>query len=736
VKATAMKARTVIVGSFLILALLTTIFILSDDEIFAPKQVPSMAIDHPAPCVVTGTPGNESRAFMTQSGAIQVGRDIPCLFLWAYDDATGREYYPGKENTAVSLPEGYLPFPKIRWRVVENLEIEAELTPLIKGVEPPQDSQDTFYSLKVTFYNPGDKERKIKVFFGLSKNGLNGDSIPYKSLIIEGNIVRADNRTVMRLPRAPDFFGDDEAAVKNLEANADSTGINTKATFGYDFKLRGVTGDFARVAPVETLFFLIPAEPDTPFPAHKEVEKRIVDTILYWREESGLNRIVFNIPNRALLDAFRTAVFTLLLEWEGEKSSVSGVGKKQDSGEKDGALIHEELSADTAFAAMALDRAGFSEVSRRLLDSLMKQQQKNGNFPIKEIRAIKVHGLILYALADHFRFTRDEAWVKKIYPAAKRAASYLISSLDEEIYSDNCWAVHALMSARLLASVAADDKGRDQFRNEAKTRQDSIDAMINLLAQNKKGVHIPGSDNGKLDYDQILGQAAFLWPEPLVDTQKSLIPRSFIHYWKRSFAATEGGFKRTEDDDMFLSDGMEMALPLILLNERDKAVKVLEFIVNQKSSNRILTWPEFWKGDEKNNNHIESDPRCWKPSPRAAALFVICFRSLFLFEKHDRLVLGQGLIEDWFENQDYLEVEGGLTYFGPVSYKLSTKKWISQMRLYSNVDPANGLYVAPPVPAIHPWSEVDGKKLKTPHDYERTGLFRIPPEAKAIIIHW
>lgn len=277
------------------------------------QHVPEQLLETHSPETRTGIPGIDAHAYLSAGGAVRASG--PAFRFWLEDPASGAVAFPGADSV-VSLWEGYLPIPKVRWSAPWGMEAEVELSALLEGREPAQRLEDSFFLVIVRLFNPGGGPRKVRLMVGGPKAGL------------EGDVVLAGGEPAMRLERVPD------AHLESASATA----------FAFDLEVEGVSGSFAHAASVARLGFLMPAVPGSPLPARDEVEERYRRTRIYWLHGSGLEKPSFKVPHREYVDAYRRAVVTLLFD--------------QSRGD------------DAALAAVALNRVGRFEEARKVLDRI------------------------------------------------------------------------------------------------------------------------------------------------------------------------------------------------------------------------------------------------------------------------------------------------------------------------------------------------------------------------------
>jgi hypothetical protein len=91
----------------------------------------------------------------------------------------------------------------------------------------------------------------------------------------------------------------------------------------------------------------------------------------------------------------------------------------------DGAGFYEAIFGySAALYANALDLWGYAAEAERYLETLLQHQQPDGLYT--ENFGLPDNGALLWALAEHHRLTGDDAWLRRVAPAMKAAADWVI----------------------------------------------------------------------------------------------------------------------------------------------------------------------------------------------------------------------------------------------------------------------------------------------------------------------
>ncbi|MFH1999064.1 MAG: hypothetical protein ABIK28_05240, partial [Planctomycetota bacterium] len=701
--------------------------------------VPPKIVHFNSSFVETGVPGNPSRAFFSTTGAVQVGYASPVIHTWLYDPDSDRVIFPDDEGGTFSLADGCLPLPKIRWSISASSEAEVELLPLFRDAELPHSEEGAFYCLKYRFYNPAEEVHNIKLVIGLSPLSLTGDQSGHPKIRVEGSNVLAADKTVVRLPRAPDFTGYCRAdsvvsGICTCWQLDPPTEIPTRnmAMCMFDVPLKPVGGEFAHAVPCAELSLIVSAVPGTTFPEPEAVHARCRNTQIFWRHNSGLDQPSFNMPHRGFYDAFRCALATLMLQWKGPSVDRGTDGP-----------VSEPCPADLAICSVALSRAGQYMAAQGIVDQVIAFQQPDGQILTYCPTPIRTQGIFLFAIADLYQFTQDRNWLNKVFPALKRTAEHLLDQVNElrdtgqdaegnrlfQYLPENTWAIHGLKSAALCANAAGFQDLALRLESSAKDLQERLILFFEeTVRADQPSLKIVGGHDANVQIS-IDGLSSLLWPEPLLDPHW----REVAHLYEQLLGMdSRSASNCIMERYSLLSAPVELAWPMILLHEPEWALQRLEELLNKPLIIGTFVWPHEQPGNHVSPltlNHI-------MPSCRVAAAYVIAFRMIFIHESAGVLVMAQGIPETWVDFPEGVGIRMAPTRFGSVSYTLKTVKKISELYLDSTARPPRGFALAPVLPSIKPAVEIDGKRVMEDIDFKRRQYVPIPAGTQSARVGW
>ncbi len=150
-----------------------------------------------------------------------------------------------------------------------------------------------------------------------------------------------------------------------------------------------------------------------------DYQSKVEETVQYWK--SLLGDVEFEIPEKRVDDSYRAALVHLILATRTQNGQ-----KRQGSGLPYDALFLN----DYIDMLLAYDTAGLYEFSEPNVDWLIRKQHESGMFIDVHNRGnddiVTSHGQGLFSLAYHFIATQDRAYGKRIYPAIRKGARFII----------------------------------------------------------------------------------------------------------------------------------------------------------------------------------------------------------------------------------------------------------------------------------------------------------------------
>jgi Bacterial protein of unknown function (DUF885) len=175
----------------------------------------------------------------------------------------------------------------------------------------------------------------------------------------------------------------------------------------------------------------------------EEYEGRLNEVRTFWVGRLGAG-LQLAVPETRVNDAWRAWLAYASLDVDKR----NGVLEPHD-----GAGFYEEVYGySAALYANALDLWGRHDEARAILESLLTFLTPDGLFSVNF--GLPDQGALLSALADHFEFTGDEAWLSRVAPRIIRMADWIAATRREAAAADQPLLGRGLISFRPYCDFA------------------------------------------------------------------------------------------------------------------------------------------------------------------------------------------------------------------------------------------------------------------------------------------
>ena len=643
----------------------------------------------PAGWTMAGRESGVSEALMSEEGTIQPGNRTAGLSFMIRLAESGRVYAPQKDGASLRLLSGgglpQCPAPVCRWRTGPGLVVES--SHLVLGAGPGPDER-TVGLAALTVENLGDKPLELEAAALVRPFGVRGPAW-VKRIEAKGRDLYLEGRPFLRALEEPESFhaleiGDREASEallgKDLPPASSCESAMGLAEGIWAFKARVPAGEqvtFSFLAPVNPKVF------DGNYPSSGEVPGLVRSTLEWWASRLGKVKIQCPLPD--LEPCFQASLGYIL------------VGK-------DGAQLHPGplnydnfWYRDSAYMLAALNRAGLAGAARDTVEALAGWQLPGGKFPsIVNLAGRSVgpdewdsQGQAMFSIVDHFRFTGDKEWLKGKIPVLEKSAAFLEELRSRRLgpkwkgkpeegilppsvsaedlgpgswhhYWDDFWAVLGLRAgAEAFETLGCEDPMKKAVGLAAGLLH-SVNRSVERLIAAKKIHWIPNGPEDLEGTSMARGTSPAIWPGDLYPDPGPLLYSSFDEYWKRWIEPYGGAYFH---QGRIWPYGMELAQCYVMLGERKRAWKMLQWHLAHQTLPGVYAWGEQVR--VKGNSFLSGDmPHCW-----VAADYANLARSLFVFERSTGvLVLGAGAPREWWEKG--FGIQGAPTWWGGLSYRV------------------------------------------------------------------
>lgn len=254
-----------------------------------------------------------------------------------------------------------------------------------------------------------------------------------------------------------------------------------------------------------TLEFKVPVEPPTRPSADYAAVAKATYSAQHARKIGSARRVFrrmmeVQVPDPKVEDAFYANVGNILAaRYQQDGYWIQTVNRLQ---------YHAFWLRDGAVMTNVLDLVGLSAEARENLGFFPLWQEPSGQF-ISRPEQYDGHGQALWAMGEHVRRTRSEAYAKQILPAVGRAMGWLARVRREDplgllpagtpgdnelttghMAGDNFWGVAGARAAADIARAAGDEQLAERWSAEAASYAASLDAAVRR-ASDRTGGWIP-----------------------------------------------------------------------------------------------------------------------------------------------------------------------------------------------------------------------------------------------------
>jgi hypothetical protein len=451
--------------------------------------------------------------------------------------------------------------------------------------------------------------------------------------------------------------------------------------------------------------------------SYGEERERVAE---FWRRRTGEGAQI-ETPNQTLNDFYRSHLMHVLVINDREPGADRNVARC-------GGFHYGSFPDEGCMVISDLDRRGYAAEAERCLDLYVHYQGTvglpgdyqsaegvfygGGGYEVAGYN--RNQGWVLWCLAEHYRYTRDEAWLERVAPALVKGCDWItrerqatmVGSEDEQRpidygflppgsledvtdywtwLSTNAYAYLGFRSAAdVLDEIGHPEAGRLQAEAEsygADLRAGFFEACVRSpVVPLRDGTWVPhfpprqqrrGRDFGWLR--EVLEGAAHLIYCGIIDPDEPSARWILEDYEDNLFVSDRYGYPAPDFERQWFSWGgfsMQpnlLIFPLLYLARDDvkhyQRAYFNPFAAAFYPDTRMLTEHPLptladWAGD-----HFKSSDE---------ALSTWWLRSMFVAEHDDELFVGQALPREWFEDGKHMCITRAMTHFGEMTVEFTS----------------------------------------------------------------
>ncbi|MCK5306444.1 MAG: discoidin domain-containing protein [Candidatus Omnitrophica bacterium] len=689
-----------------------------------------------------GVEGDENEALLSEDGIIEPHKRgftlEPFLYLDNPRTITTTGEVRGKlitrEDVKITqfLEKNYLPIPSVKWDY-EGVSLKVKLFTYGRAGE------SVAYA-RYTLTNSGREFISGKLFLairpfqvytpwqGFRDGGLSPIySIGYRNYVIDVNkgskiypLTKPDKFAALEgsfaIPHGTPG-GDIVSYIKDgclprKKKTKDDNG-DLSAALEYSFNLRpGESVDYFIALPLHSREPSLSAR----MPEEKirlEYERMFRERLNFW--ESRVNRIIIDIPEPAMVNTLKSNIAYSLITQDG-------------AGFQPGSRCYDKpWIRDGGMAATALLKMGLTSEVREFIDWYAGYQYEDGKVPpIIDTKAEdplweeKEKGLIeydsqgefVYTILQYYYFTKDKEFLKGKLDNVIKALEYLVYLRNQTLtpefkegppekrkyygilppsqshegywreysYWDDFWGLKGWKDGRTIFSILGRDDlavwADEEYADFKKCFYDSVRLTMDFFDID----YIPGSASLG-DCDPTSTSVAIMYCDELQNLPHPELENTFDRY----YCDLSGRFKPGAHY-CFTPYELRTAPAFLYMGKKEEALNLLRFMLDCR---RPLAWnhlAEVVHSDYRFPTYLGDMPHTW-----VGAEYINGLRSLFIYEKEDKLILGQGIDDKWLERKRGVSVSGMPTYYGKIDYSLRKEDNFLRIKVWGEaVSPPGG----------------------------------------------
>jgi hypothetical protein len=652
--------------------------------------------------------GGAHSALISEDGAVEVGRGGFSVEPFLIFD--NRLLTWADVSAIQTLEDGYLPIPRVTW---DLQELELKIEPFAAGT--PANAR---LLVRYTLANRGREARYVMLALCARPFQVNpptqflnspGGVRRIHNLAWNGSALEVDGKPRIFPLQKPDAF---------VGSSFDAGDVVARLAVGQHPSTSRVTDDFGYASGAMLFHLILPPHsrrsigllaplsgpPHVPDAAKLDpdgwLDEEHATVAGQWRAQ--LNEIGLHLPEsaQAVHDTLRTALAHILLSRTGPALQ-PGTRAYARTWIRDGAMMSE-----------ALLRMGHADVVRDFITWYAPHQFSTGKTPCcvdgrgaDPVPENDSHGEMIFTIAEHYRFAREQAVLEELWPYVVRAIEYMDrlradertpvnrepsrraiyglmpASISHEGYAakpvhsywDNFWALKgyddAVDLARALGKSDEADhiaEARDQFRGD-------LHASIRATVQRHGMDYLPGAAELG-DFDPTSTTIALSPGAEQKRLPQDLLENSYARYWHEFIDRLQG---RTDWDD-YTPYELRNVAAFIRLEWRDRVPSLLEFFLAHRRPAAWNGWAEVVRRNPRQPGFIGDMPHAW-----IASDFIRSVLDMFAYDRSmdGALVLAAGLPTAWFDHSG-VGISNLRTPWGPLSYTL--RRMGDQLHLYLN----------------------------------------------------
>jgi len=672
------------------------------------------------------------KTFVEAEGNFSPGFATYGIYFWVYDHETKNLTAPTMDGVKCEhvLTPGGLPVPTSHWRAGDII-ITTVTAAFFRGEVRPKGMDGVCLAASGAYLgNTGKEEHKVSLFVALRPLGPAGGPVRQLAVSEEGDALLVDGHPALVALQKPTRAGvlptDDignlamEGKMPTEKKTASETGDCSGALYfelkllpqacqqievicpvlagrravahQWDGKSQWAQFDLAKPDPAEGGVL----QPDPGLELYRSLRAGQIlgDAIMFWKNFNG--RFKVTVPD---------------VRWPEALSAITAhAAIAMNDGAPDVAVVNYNVyNRDGVYTANILQKAGQFVPAAMAIDYFLAHPFNGRAYPEADNP-----GQILWIIGEQWLFTRDKAWLERVYPGVRQLAAMIkyyrttagphwvsMNSLKfgdalakderQELKPGRCDGSHPEYTEAFdiagLWRAAALAKALEK-KDDAKEWAELADALL-------------AAYQGRFAADLGKGYGSYcvLWPCRLFPLGSGPAYERF----KKTGAQKPTGWRYFP---------LATAHQGLLAGNREAAAGTLATHLDHE---QMRGWYAFDEGGKSGSGGWQYARTTWDgsvamPHGWANAEMWLLLRDALLFEDGDRLVLLGGVPAEWLTEAPWIKVAGMPTYFGPCSYEYTRVEGGAVLKLTGEAAPADGFLLRLPA-SLKASVKVSGKAV-------------------------
>ncbi len=343
---------------------------------------------------------------------------------WRIGTGAKPNYRPASKDSKLSVLENYLPVATAAW-ATDGIEYSEEgFATLLSGPLSPDDPSrgeqtPAVLLLKLTAHNPGSGPGTSHLWLGID---------PVEDLTFQdGELAAAAGQLIRARVKPPDSARVTLAKVPDGEKNLHGLHIELPLAAGEERSVL-IKLPFIPRLSAEERNRLAALDGDAE-------RSRVVN---YWREVTA-HSVPFDIPEKRFVSFARAVIPHIRIS--ATKDPKSGLYMVPAA-----SYVYPVFANEAVFQCVMLDALGNHQLAAEYLETFIRLQgskpfagtftgdqrdvyhgaRVDADYDYTAFEYNLDHGTVLWALAEHYFFTRDKEWLGRLAPSMVRAADWIV----------------------------------------------------------------------------------------------------------------------------------------------------------------------------------------------------------------------------------------------------------------------------------------------------------------------